>query len=102
MIKPIMFIGVLYISSNFLSTKISGEPVYEFLHWEDASSIAIAVLILLVLSFIYILLCAIDENIKWDMFLSKHKSHWKRKGPRFPERTPGKPLFKKADKKKTN
>ena len=101
MIKPIMFFGVIYIGSNFASTKLGGEPVYEFLHWEDPSSLCIALGILLFVLFFYIILCSIDESIKWDKFLSRHKGYWKKKGSKFPTRNNAKNLFKKNEKKKT-
>ena len=102
LIRPILFFGILYILANYLSTKLGGEPVYDFLHWEDPSTFFIAFGILLLISFLYVFLCSVDEAIKWDKFLSKHKQlYWKRKSPKFPARNQSKNLIKKYEKPKS-
>ena len=60
LIPPIVGIGVIYMLVNFITVKMSGEPIYDFLTWEDWTSALIATLLLLGFVFIYLILSMLD------------------------------------------
>ena len=72
MLVPMLYFGVFYCFVNFLQTKVSGEPVYDFLSWRDFGSLLIVTFLLLVFSIFYLLGCKLDEYIKWDSFVAKN------------------------------
>lgn len=73
LLRPLQFIGVVYLAINFCQTKALGEPVYKFLHWEDTSSLVLVGGLLLGFSLIYIAFCKMDEVLKYETLLRKIK-----------------------------
>ena len=70
-LMPLLKFAIFYLSVNFVQTKVSGEPVYTFLKWDGFGSALICIAIILINAMIYIILCKIDENIKWESFVKK-------------------------------
>jgi hypothetical protein len=75
---PCLKFGAFYFSINFVQTKISGEPVYSFLDWKSINSLIIVLAIFLAISLLYIILCKLDETIKWDSFVRKNLAQMKK------------------------
>ena len=76
MIKPLLAIGIFYLFVNFVQVKYSGEPVYDFLTWEDLSSFFTVITMLAGFAVVYIGICKIDEIYKQRYFRSKNKNIW--------------------------
>jgi len=64
MVKPITTIALLYSFVNFITTKMNGKPVYDFLHWENFETPLLIFGVILGTNAFYLGLCVIDEKIK--------------------------------------
>ena len=64
MLKPLTIIMVTYGTINFIGTKISGAPIYHFLHWESAETPILITVLIGVFNCVYLGLCFVDELIK--------------------------------------
>ena len=63
---------MFYITYNFISTKILGrEPYHAFMHWDNAETPCLAIGLLFLICFIYIMLCKIDEKVKETSLTNK-------------------------------
>lgn len=60
LIPPIVGIGSIYMVVNFITVKMSGEPIYDFLTWEDWRSPLIATLLITGFIFVYLILSMLD------------------------------------------
>lgn len=80
LLRPLQLIGVVYLAINFCQTKVLGEPVYKFLHWQDTSSLVLVSGLLFAFSLLYIAFCKMDEFIKYEsLLLRKFKKRFRRK-----------------------
>ena len=64
LIKTLVIFAVSYIFINFIQTKVNGEPVYPFLHWNSIETPIISAVLIIFFGFFYFIMCFIDENIK--------------------------------------
>ena len=66
----LLMVGVTYEVLNYKATIASGQPLYEFMHWRDHTTIYVCILINATVTFVYYALCKFDEFIK-PMVVSK-------------------------------
>lgn len=57
-------VGMCYNFVNFLGTKYRGHYLYPFLPWTDYKSIIVSLLIIVIGSFIYLLVCFVIYRVK--------------------------------------
>ena len=62
-VRHLNVLGVIYLTSNFVSTQLKGEPVYWFMHWRDYSTLLVCLAMLTGFSLLFLGLCILDETV---------------------------------------
>ena len=71
LLKPSWAIYIAYMGLNFAQTKITGKPVYKFMHWNTYETPLLMAGLLIAFSVVFIAFCIIDENLKIKKVKSK-------------------------------
>lgn len=57
-------VGISYQYLNYKATMASGQPLYEFMHWRDHTTIYVCIMLNVGVSIGYFFLCKLDEMFK--------------------------------------
>lgn len=72
MIKPMAILLVSYAALNVIQFQFTGRAAYWFFDWRTLDSFIVCVGMLIVISFFYIVMCKIDESVKYDSLIKKN------------------------------
>ena len=64
MALPLLTFGAFYLVVNFVQVKTSGKPVYDFLTWEDSTSLILVLGLKAGFALVYLFICVLDEQYK--------------------------------------
>ena len=65
--------GIVYSFINFIQVKFlrDGEPIYSFMHWKGPETVVFVGGILISFTFVYLMLCKLDEKLKAPLMKRK-------------------------------
>ena len=62
--RYLLYVGVIYTIINFVATKVKGKPLYDFLHWNDMSSLIYAIFLNVIAISFYLGMCFLVNSVK--------------------------------------